>query len=106
MERIITDEFIAYKSGFLDGKQSFYLQLLKNVSTFFKEQEETENWYSKGYNDGFEYCLYLYLNNNKPDLESLQKMFDKKMIEESFFKKVSEYNESNDSKVVVGKFKM
>ena len=33
----------------------------------------TENWYPKGYNDGFEYCLYLYFNNNKPNLESLQK---------------------------------
>lgn len=106
MKKIITDEFIAYKSGFLDGKQDFYKQVLEDSLVYEPILKEDDDWYSKGYNDGYNYILELFLNNNRPSLEALQSMVDKKIIDNKFVDRVLAYNKDSDLMVSIGKFRM
>ena len=109
MEEIITNEFIAYKAGFVDGKCELITQVFENEGTddFVKETftDEEESWYSRGYEDGYDYYLNEYLQTREmPVNESRTK--ENEVLKNCFAKRIVDFNQSNNKEVPVAKFRI
>lgn len=104
MEEIITDEFIRYKSGFISGKNEVIelFKLGKLVNLNKKTENRILSWHDYGFEDGFEYFFTLFKNNNF----NLDDINMRKLVKESFLKRVIKINQSGDKKISVSKFKM
>ncbi len=56
MKEIITDEWIAYKSGFLGAKQELSENIYFGEADIFeRETLGEETWFSRGYEDCYQY---------------------------------------------------
>ena len=104
MEEIITDEFIRYKSGFISGKNEVIelFKLGKLINLNKKNENRILSWHDYGFEDGFEYFFTLFKNNNF----NLDDINMRKLVKESFLKRVIKINQSGDKKISVSKFKM
>lgn len=104
MEEIITDEFIRYKSGFISGKNEVIelFKFGKLVNLNKKNENRILSWHDYGFEDGFEYFFTLFKNNNF----NLDDINMRKLVKESFLKRVIKINQSGDKKISVSKFKM
>lgn len=104
MKEIITDEFIRYKSGFISGKNEVIelFKLGKLINLNKKNENRTLSWHDYGFEDGFEYFFTLFKNNNF----NLDDINMRKLVKESFLKRVIKINQSGDKKISVSKFKM
>lgn len=104
MEEIITDEFIRYKSGFISGKNEVIelFKLGKLVNLNKKTENRILSWHDYGFEDGFEYFFTLFKNNNF----NFDDINMRKLVKESFLKRVIKINQSGDKKISVSKFKM
>lgn len=104
MKEIITDEFIRYKSGFISGKNEVIelFKLGKLVNLNKKTENRILSWHDYGFEDGFEYFFTLFKNNNF----NLDDINMRKLVKESFLKRVIKINQSGDKKISVSKFKM
>ncbi len=105
MKEIITNEFIAYKAGFIAGKdeiiENYKLgQIIKLNEE--KEAEETKNWYTYGYEDGIHYYGEL-IDNQSLDLE---KMNTKAAVKECFAERVIRMNAEEGKEIPIGKFRI
>ncbi len=109
MEDIITNEFIAYKSGFVDGKCEVLTQIVENEGTdvFVKESfsKEEESWYSKGYDDGYNYYLNIYLKTKEFPLEG-NRSYENEAVKNCFTNRVVEFNNATGKEVPVAKFRI
>lgn len=104
MKEIITDEFIRYKSGFISGKNEVIelFKLGKLINLNKKNENRTLSWYDYGFEDGFKYFFTLFKDNNF----KLDDINMRKLVKESFLKRVIKINQSGDKKISVSKFKM
>lgn len=109
MEDIITNEFIAYKSGFVDGKCEILTQIVENegMDIFVKESfsNEEESWYSYGYDDGYKYYLNEYLKTKNIPLEESRKK-ENAALKDCFVKRVAEFNKETNKEVPMAKFRI
>lgn len=102
MDKIITDEFIRYKNGFIEGKNK--IVEFTTLGIPMDEEDEYEffdDWILYGYKDGVTY--YSNLASNNMDLFDVD--IDK-VISDSFSKKVMEVNQNEGKEIPSGKFKM
>lgn len=105
MEKIITNEYIQYKSGFIAGKgailEAYKLGKILKINEEVYEEVQT-TWYEFGYQDGFAYFSNL-IDNNALDLSELN---TKQIINEAFKKRVIQYNQEEQKEIPFGKFKI
>lgn len=128
MERIITDELIRYKAGFLDGKDVILNimeekeedRLLRELagnkeidalinnenSIFYKEDIGEESWYKYGYDDAYMYYLKQYIENGFITKDEFLRNKSDKVMQDLFVKRVIKNNKENDTKVAFSKFRM
>ncbi len=109
MEEIITNEFIAYKSGFISGKHKVLEFLTTNdIENLMLDPDnpQEENWFSYGYQDCLQYFLNSYLQNKMVVSTLLNKETFLEILRENFTKKVLQYNEENHTNISVGKYKL
>lgn len=128
MERIITDELIRYKAGFVQGKdvilniieESEEDRLLRefadnkdiNVlinnedSIFYKENLGQESWYTYGYDDAYTYYLKQYIENSFINKDEFLKKGSDKVMQDLFSKRVVKMNKENGTMITFSKFRM
>lgn len=106
MERIIANEFIEYKTGFLAGKHEIVeaFKLGKVIDLKSKETQRQENtfWFNCGYEDGFKYFSKI-INNFQFYLEGLN---TREITEQSFTNRILEMNQETGKEIPVGKFRI
>ncbi len=108
MKEIITNEFIQYKSGFLDGEYEILIayKLGKIITLNQKEGQELnfleDSWYRDGYQDGLSYFSGL-IDNQTLDLESIN---TKEIIKQCFTNRVMIKNQEQHQKIPIGKFRL
>jgi len=109
MDEMITNEFIAYKSGFTDGKSEIITQIFENegMDIFVKEafSKEEESWYSKGYNDGYNYYMNEYLRTKEFPVEE-SRTYENEVLKNCFAKRVVDFNKDTGKEVPVVKFRI
>lgn len=109
MEKIITNEFISYKSGFLSGKQqiveSFKLGKIINLNKE-AEKEDLDNlsfWYDLGYEDGLRWYSNIIFKDSNWYIKREQL---NEIILECFGARVQTINEQEDLQIPVFKFRI
>lgn len=109
MDEIITNEFIAYKSGFIDGKCEILTQIVENegMNLFVKETfgADEESWYSYGYDDGYNHYLSEFLTTKKNPIGESRKN-ETEALKDCFAKRVIEINKSENKEVPIAKFRI
>ncbi len=102
MEEIITNEFLQYKAGFINGKNDVieFTRLGKIIDLKEKTKIKSITWYSFGYQDAIEY--YLKILDKSVDIVTIRV---KDVIKESFSKRVLEYNLNKGTDISMGIFK-
>lgn len=103
MENLNTNEFIEYKTGFIDGKHKV-IELIKigKIINFEKECDfKFPLFYEFGYRDGIEFFSNQILNDI--DLSSIR---TRDVIKELFIKRVIKYNSENNKEVPINKFRI
>ena len=97
IENIITDEFAFYKEGFVNGKSDILNKLLGGVE--YEEFSEIDDWYAKGYEDGYAF-YYEYLNmNGQIPIEFIVGKQAWNIIINNFLSRVTHYNNKTKEKV-------
>lgn len=91
-EEIITDEFLNYKKGFVNGKSDFLTSITSN--TILENFSNNEDWDSIGYEDGFNLYLDYYIENNVIPIELILGEEAYQIIKVSFIERVIEYNQN------------
>lgn len=103
MKEIITDEFIAYKSGFIQAKSDLMEALYcGTVIDLNDQEEEVENWFSYGEKDAIDYYGKI-IGNDKANLD---KVDTTEAIKEFFTERVIRMNEEQGKEIPIGKFKI
>lgn len=105
MNKILANEFVAYKSGFLDGKSHVLEQALSGDNMFLKDEAE-DNWYSYGYVDGYHYYFKQYLENKMNFEDGFLRKEKEEAIQSGYMNRVIEWNQEKEKKVPVAKFKL
>lgn len=128
MDKIITNELIMYKAGFIQGKDVM-LNIIeeseddkilrefignKNVnelmnnedSIFYKEDLGDSSWYTYGYDDAYTYYLKQYIENGYIKEDEYLKNGSDRIMQDLFTKRVIKMNEENGTMVASAKFKM
>lgn len=106
MEKIITDEFVAYESGFTDGKSDIIEQVLLDDELPEKIEFEDESWYSKGYNDGYDYYFQEYSKKGYIEEQTISTSFTNKIISEKYTERITSYNQQTGKEIPVSKFRL
>lgn len=128
MEKIITDELIRYKSGFIQGKdvilniikESEEDRLLREFadnkginalmnnenSIFYKENFCEESWYTYGYDDSYIYYLKHYIENGFISEDEIFRDGSDRIMQDLFTKRVIKNNQENDTMIAYSKFKL
>lgn len=105
MERIITDEFIRYKAGFISGKwdiiEAYKLGKIINPKEILEESNNS-SWYNRGYEDGFNIYATM-IDNGSLDLTLNN---DNELINEGFLNRTTIVNKEEGSEVPFVKFKL
>lgn len=108
MKEIITNEFIRYKDGFIDGKWELIeaFQLGKIIDLNKDEEDLVDYWYNLGYEDGIQYFANLLDEDKYIDLDKINIV---STVKENFCNRVIQYNEVNQEsgkQIPIGKFKL
>jgi len=104
MEEIITDEFIRYKAGFIQGRCDLIEAVVigKMINLSKKEEVKEENWFTYGEEDALKYYGKL-IDTNNLDLE---KENTRQAVKECFAERVIRMNEEQEKEVPIGKFRI
>lgn len=128
MDRIITNELIMYKAGFMQGKDVM-LNIIeeseddkilresignKNInelmnnedSIFYKEDLGDPSWFTYGYDDAYTYYLKQYIENGFIKTDEYLKNGSDRIMQDLFTKRVIKMNEENGTMIASTKFKM
>lgn len=104
MKKIITNEFIQYKAGFLDGKTQVLKNILNLSDSFLGKDGLEDGWYQWGYEDGFSFYMKTYLK----DLEIKEQFYERKflaqLLEHCYAQRVMRINEEYKNEVAISKF--
>lgn len=109
MEEIITNELIAYKSGFISGKHNVLELLMTNnidAIELASDDLQEDNWFSYGYQDCLQYFLNSYLQNKMIAPKLLAQETFQEILRECFTKRVLQYNQENNTAISVTKYKL
>lgn len=96
-EEIVTDVFVDYKVGFVNGKNDILNLIIGNIS--FEEFSDIEDWYSMGYEDGYAFYLEYYKMTGQIPIEFLVGSKAWQIVKDSFLSRVTEYNRKNNKSV-------
>lgn len=103
MKEIITNEFIAYKSGFMQGKtdlmEALYCGKIVDLNS---QKEEAENWFTYGEKDALDYYGKLVENHS----EDINKVNTREVIKECFAERVIRMNAEQGKEIPIGKFRI
>lgn len=104
IENIITDEFALYKEGFVNGKSDILNYLTSGI--LYEEFSDIDDWYEKGYEDGYTfYHEYYKLKGNIP-IEFLIGKESWEIITNNFLSRVTHHNTKTKDKVPVLKLQL
>lgn len=117
MKKIITNELIGYKSGFIDGKDVILniiddplkdnKKIIENNNILNKNEEiDDDNWYLYGYNDAYKYYLSEYIEHGYILKEEFLREGSELLMQRLFMKRVAEHNKEKNDEIVGSKFKM
>lgn len=106
MQNIITNEFLEYKRGFVDGKheivEAFKIGKIITLNQDSVDTFTSSIWYKYGFEDGFTYFSSL-IDNGTLDLERI----DTKSITKSCFaERVIKVNQEEGKEIPIGTFKI
>ena len=103
MKDINTNEFIEYKTGFIDGKHKVIelIKLGKMINFEKKDDFKLPLFYEFGYKDGIEFYSNQVFNNK--DILNIR---IRDVIKDLFIKRVIEYNSENDKELPINKFRI
>ena len=102
MKEIITDEFIRYKAGFINGKNSIIeMFIIGNEITFEDNEINEDTWYGYGYSDACNYYSEQIKNN-----VSLEDFNTKEDLNDCFYKRVSIVNSKENKEIPIAKFRI
>lgn len=103
-EEMVMEEFLEYKYGFINGKNS-YLNLVRYGVTFM-ESVDTNNWYGMGYEDGYVfYSECGALDSSIPDSFIVGEDVEI-IIKDNFADRIIDYNMRNNTCVPMVRYKM
>ncbi len=102
MKEIITNEFIAYKSGFIQG-HSELMEAIKcgKLIDLNAKEERLDNWYTYGEEDAINY--YGKRIDDKIELDQIN---TKEAVRECFSERVIRINEEQGKEIPIGKFRI
>lgn len=107
MQEEKSTKFLAYRTGFMDGKFDILSQLIKGEPTPLEEiTVEDGDWYSYGYYDAISLYIKDYLENHSIDEATIHGRQYNELIHEGFTNRVTEYNQEHNTEVPIGKFRM
>lgn len=66
IRKILTDEYLKYKSGFVNGKNDALTTIISGIPT--EEFLEKYDWYTLGYDDAFSFYYDYCISNQAIDL--------------------------------------
>lgn len=104
MEEIITDEYIRFKAGFLDGKQEVFRVFALGgqiyLDDLYDSRECLDEWYSRGFKCGIDTFYGIIEEQSKSDVNTQE------LIKKSFTEEVVKLNQEEKQNIPIGKFKM
>lgn len=104
MKKIINNELIQYKAGFIDGKHDILEQIVVQESDIFVKKDLDDSWYGYGYNDAWNFYLKEYLQKGFIDSKLISTKYTNKLMQASYTDRVVEFNKEKGENIPIGKF--